>query len=165
MCADPFVTLLVWPTCQRVCVCVDDSVNGPFFRSTVQAFLPTARQTPSLAPMHFVALQEDTAHSAARRNEPRHDALPTSHFSHRDQVLFPPALSRCVHPALSAKMASLTGLKQSVGVRSAVSRRSVKVRAAASRPLWLPDMKAPAHLNGTLPGAELSGQCSMVQWF
>lgn len=43
--------------------------------------------------------------------------------------------------------------KSSMMVRPAsVSRRSVVVKASAGRTLWLPDMKPPAHLNGTLPG-------------
>lgn len=44
--------------------------------------------------------------------------------------------------------------KSTLGVRPAgVSRRSVAVKAASnSRPLWLPDSRAPAHLDGSLPG-------------
>lgn len=51
-------------------------------------------------------------------------------------------------------MAALSTASRAVsGVRSqAPSRGRVVVRAAASRPLWLPGNPAPAHLNGTLAG-------------
>lgn len=51
-------------------------------------------------------------------------------------------------------MASLTS-KAFGATRARVSVRSrstVRVQASSSRPLWLPDAKAPAHLNGSLAG-------------
>jgi len=49
------------------------------------------------------------------------------------------ALTRNINKALVAKPAK-------------ASRARAVVMKSSNRPLWLPDTKAPPHLNGTLPG-------------